>query len=100
MHYLLVYDVGPEFVERRGVFRNEHLALIQVAQAKGDLLLAGALADPVDQELFLFQGDGPAAASRFAASDPYVLHGLVRSWRVRPWVTVAGAPLSPARTSP
>ncbi len=98
MHYLLVYEVGPDYVERRGSFRNEHQALLQEAHARGDLLLAGALADPVDQELFLFQGDGPAAASRFAASDPYVLHGLVRTWRVRPWVTVVGAGPTPART--
>ena len=26
----------------------------------------------------------------FATTDPYVLNGLVKSWRVRPWTTVAG----------
>jgi len=39
-------------------------------------------------------------ASRFAEADPYVLHGLVLRWRVRPWTTVVGAeaasPVHPA----
>lgn len=91
MHFLLVYEVGPEYLERRAEFRNEHLALAWEAHAKGELLLGGALAEPVDTALLLFQGDSPAAAERFAAADPYVLHGLVRHWRVRPWITVAGA---------
>lgn len=91
MHFLLVYEVGPEYLERRAEFRNEHLALAWEAHARGELLLGGALAEPVDTALLLFQGDSPAAAERFAAVDPYVLHGLVRHWRVRPWITVAGA---------
>jgi hypothetical protein len=91
MHFLLVYEVGPEYLERRAEFRNEHLALSWEAHARGELLLGGALAEPVDTALLLFQGDSPAAAERFAAADPYVLHGLVRHWRVRPWITVAGA---------
>ena len=27
----------------------------------------------------------------FARNDPYVIHGLVRAWKVRPWTTVIGA---------
>ena len=27
MHYLLMYDVGRDYVERRAEFRNEHLKL-------------------------------------------------------------------------
>ncbi|HCZ32230.1 MAG TPA: hypothetical protein DHV93_01410 [Holophagaceae bacterium] len=91
MHFLLVYEVGPEYLERRAEFRNEHLALAWEAHARGELLLGGALAEPVDTALLLFQGDSPTAAERFAAADPYVLHGLVRHWRVRPWITVVGA---------
>ena len=30
------------------------------------------------------------ALERFAASDPYVLRGLVTSWSVRPWNVVVG----------
>lgn len=91
MHYLLMYEVGPEYMERRAEFRKEHLALAWEAHARGELVLAGALAEPVDSAIFLFQGDSSAAASRFAAADPYVLHGLVHHWRVRPWITVVGS---------
>ncbi|MCM2249969.1 MAG: YciI-like protein [Geothrix sp.] len=101
MHFLLVYEVGPEYLERRAEFRNEHLALAWEAHTRGELLLGGALAEPVDTALLLFQGDSPAAAERFAAADPYVLHGLVRHWRVRPWITVAGAQAAtPAHPGP
>ncbi|WP_243288304.1 MULTISPECIES: YciI-like protein [Geothrix] len=91
MHYLLIYEVGPEYVDRRGEFRKEHLALAWAAHERGELVLGGAVADPVDMSILLFQGDSPAAAQRFAAADPYVLHGLVHRWQVRPWITVVGA---------
>lgn len=90
MYYLLRYELGPGYVERREQYRQEHLALAREAHLRGDLMMGGTLADPVDEAVFLFQGDSAAAASRFAASDPYVLHGLVRHWQVRPWVTVVG----------
>jgi len=90
MHYLLIYELSPGYVERRESFRQEHLALAREAHLRGELMLGGTLADPVDGAIFLFHGDSPAPASRFAAADPYVLHGLVNHWQVRPWVTVVG----------
>lgn len=90
MHYLLMYDLAPDYLERRGAHRDAHLALAWEAQGRGELLLAGALAEPADGAVFLFQGDSPAAAESFAAADPYVRHGIVTRWRVRPWTTVVG----------
>lgn len=90
MHYLLMYETAPDYLERRPAFRAEHLALAWQAQARGELVLAGALAEPVDGAVFLFQGPSPAAAEAFAAADPYVRNGLVKSWRVRAWTTVVG----------
>ncbi len=90
MHYLLFYDVVSDYVERRAEFRTEHLSLAWQASARGELVLGGALADPVDEAVLLFQGDTPAVAEAFAAADPYVRYGLVRRWRVRPWTTVVG----------
>jgi uncharacterized protein YciI len=91
VHYLLFYDVVDDYVTRRTAFRADHLALAQSYADRGELVLGGALEDPVDAAVLLFRGDGPAAAERFAAEDPYVRHGIVRSWRVRPWRTVVGA---------
>ena len=91
MHYLLMYDVSDDYLERRGEFRDAHLTLAWRAHEHGDLVLGGALTDPSDMAILLFRGDSPAVAQAFAESDPYVLNGLVKRWRVRPWMTVAGA---------
>jgi hypothetical protein len=90
MHYLLFYDAAPDYLERRDAFRDEHLALAWKARVRGELLLAGALADPVDGALLLFQGSSPDVAEAFAEADPYVQNGLVKTWRVREWTTVVG----------
>jgi uncharacterized protein len=90
MHYLLFYDVVDDYVQRRAAFRDAHLALAWQAQARGELVLGGALADPVDGAVLVFSGDSPAVAEAFAAADPYVRNGLVTRWRVRTWTTVVG----------
>jgi uncharacterized protein YciI len=90
MHYLLLYDVVPDYVERRAPLRQEHLMYARAAVARGELLLGGALANPADGAVLLFRGDSPAAAEAFARADPYVTAGLVTRWRVREWTTVVG----------
>ncbi len=91
MHYLLIYDVTPEYLKRRAEYRKAHLELAWKAHDRGELLLGGALADPVDGAILLFSGAGPEAAEKFAREDPYVTQGLVARWKVRPWTTVVGA---------
>lgn len=90
MHYLLFYEIVPDYVERRQEFRAVHLDHAWQAQARGELVLAGALANPVDGTVLLFQGDSPAVAESFAEADPYVVNGLVSRWWVREWTTVVG----------
>jgi uncharacterized protein YciI len=88
MHFLLFYEAVDDYVERRGPFRAEHLSLIQKAHGRGELVMAGALADPPDGAVLVFR-DAQSAES-FAKSDPYVRNGLVKKWRVRAWNTVVG----------
>jgi len=90
VHYLLFYDVVPDYVQRRAALREAHLALGWAAQERGELVLGGAFEDPADGAALLFSGDSPAAAEAFAQADPYVLQGLVTRWRVLPWLTVVG----------
>jgi uncharacterized protein len=90
MHYLLFYEVVPDYAERRAAHRAVHLAHARDAHARGELVLAGALADPVDGAVLLFQGPTPEAAEAFARADPYVTNGLVTRWHVREWTTVVG----------
>ena len=86
----MLYDLAPDYLIRRDQFRDEHLPLASEASDRGELILAGALSDPVDGAVLLFEGESPEVAERFAAADPYVRHGLVTCWRVRLWTTVAG----------
>jgi uncharacterized protein YciI len=90
MHFLLIYRVTEDYLPRREQFRGDHLALALAAVERGELILGGALGEPADQALLLFQGESPEPARRFAESDPYVRNGLVSSWEVRPWLTVVG----------
>ncbi len=100
MHYLLFYEVTPEYIERRKEFRNEHLKLAWQACSAGELILGGALANPVDGAVLLFQGKTAAVAEKFVKADPYVRNGLVIRWYVREWTTVVGdrssSPVRPA----
>ena len=89
-HFLLFYDVAPDYLARRAEFREAHLAKAWAAHARGDLVLGGALADPVDGAMLLFAGESRRVAEDFAREDPYVLNGLVTRWRVRTWTTVVG----------
>lgn len=100
MHYLLCYDLAADYLERRSEFRDAHLQLAWEAQERGEIVVAGALAEPADMAVLMFEGDSPEVAERFARADPYVTHGLVTGYRVRQWNTVVGAaafnPVRPA----
>ncbi|MGQ0585632.1 MAG: YciI-like protein [Gammaproteobacteria bacterium] len=89
-HFLLIYDLAPDYLQRRAQFRDEHLALAWKAADGGELVLGGALEEPTEQTFLLFKGSRDAAL-RFAAADPYVKNGLVKAFKVRQWLTVAGA---------
>ena len=90
MHYLLMYDVVDNYVTARTAFRKVHLLHAQAAHQRGELILGGALASPVDGAVLIFKGDSPKVAVDFATNDPYVINGLVTRWRVREWTTVVG----------
>ena len=88
-YFVLIYDTVANFVERRQPHREAHLALVDAAHRDGSLVLAGAL-KPADGALLLFRTDDMAAVEAFARRDPYVINGLVTSWRVREWNVVVG----------
>ncbi len=90
MHYLLFYEVSDDYLARRAEFREAHLSAAWAANARGDLVLAGALSNPFDKAILLFKGESPRVAEDFANADPYVKNGLVKRWYVREWNTVVG----------
>jgi uncharacterized protein YciI len=89
-YYALFYDVVDDYVARRAQFREEHMKLALAAHRRGELILGGALGDPVEQALIIFRSSTPEAAENFARNDPYVMNGLVSRWQVRPWTVVIG----------
>jgi uncharacterized protein YciI len=89
-HFLLFYDAADDYAARRPDFRDAHLEKAWASHARGELMLGGALSDPVDGAVLLFKGDSSRVAEDFAKTDPYVVNGLVRRWKVREWLTVAG----------
>ena len=90
-YYALFYDqLVEDFVNRRAPFRDEHLRLARESFERGEIQLAGALADPADGALLVFRAESAAAAQQFAEHDPYVKNGLVQKWHVRRWSVVVG----------
>ncbi|WOH35932.1 YciI-like protein [Thalassotalea fonticola] len=95
MYFLLTYEVVPDYLERRVEFRDAHIKLALSAVNRGELRLGGALTEPNDGAVLLFEGNSPEVAENFAKHDPYVLNGLVKSWQVRSWSIVLGAGVAP-----
>lgn len=87
-YFVLEYVFVDDYLERRAPLREEHLGLARDAHQRGELLLAGALTDPVDRGLLVWTTSDRAVVERFAEADPYVREGLVVSWTVRPWTVV------------
>lgn len=89
-HFLLFYDYVADVLERRPQFRGAHLKHAWTAAERGELVVAGALVEPVDGAVLLFTGEDMKVAEDFARADPYVTGGLVERWHVREWTTVVG----------
>jgi hypothetical protein len=97
-YYLLEYVLVDDYLARRASLREEHLGLAQEAERRGDLVIAGALAEPPDRAVLVWRTDDRSVVERFAGDDPYVREGLVTSWTIRRWTVVIGD--EPARSSP
>lgn len=89
-YFAVYYTVADDFLARRGTFREEHLRLAREANARGELLLAGALSEPADGALLVFSCTDRSIAESFARQDPYVISGVVKKWEVRPWNVIIG----------
>lgn len=90
MHYVMFYEYSSGYLERRGEFRADHLRLAWASNARDELQLGGAFAEPADGALLIFKCDSTETPLQFAAADPYVKNGLVRRHWVRAWTTVVG----------
>jgi uncharacterized protein YciI len=90
MYFILRYEYVPNIVERREPFRAAHLSKLMELHERGEIVMAGAAGDPPDHAVIVFRVTDRSAVEAFARSDPYVLNGLVTTWRVDPWNVVVG----------
>jgi uncharacterized protein YciI len=78
-HHLLLYDYVEDMSERRGPYREAHLARIASERERGRIAMAGALGDPPHGAAIVFKGVERKAIEEFVLGDPYVGAGLVTS---------------------
>ena len=57
LHYILFYDYVDDAVTKRAPFRAAHLDYARKSYERGELILAGAFADPVDGAVLVFSGN-------------------------------------------
>ena len=91
-YFALMYELVDDYLTRRTAFRQQHLKMANDLKARGQIVLAGAFADPPDKALLVFHADDRSVAENFAKNDPYVINGLVKRWEVRAWSVVVGNP--------
>ncbi len=88
--YALIYHVVDDYAPVRAKYRDAHIKLARAAQKRGELILGGAFADPVDRALLIFHVKDRSVVEKFVKHDPYVINGLVTRWEIRPWTVVIG----------
>jgi uncharacterized protein len=88
-NFVLIYELVDDYATRRMGHRAQHLRLAAEYRRRGGFVMGGAIGDPPDRAILVFQGDR-SVAEGFAARDPYVRAGLVRRWEVQPWAVVPG----------
>ena len=87
-YFAVIFHTVDDYVSRRAQFREAHVAMVRDAHARGEIVLAGAFADPVDRALLIFKGPDRSVADRFVDADPYTKNGLVKKVEIREWTVV------------
>lgn len=82
MKYALFYESGDDVGARAPLHFPAHRARWSDFHSRGTLLMIGSFAD---QEGALGIFTTREAAEEFAREDPFVLNGVVRSWKIREW---------------
>ena len=85
--FLLKYDYIPDVLEKRGPYREEHIALANKFIEEGSCLSGGPVGD-VEMEVpkgALFVFNDAASAKKYAEADPYVANGIVTEYSIAQW---------------
>ncbi len=89
--FALSYEYDASYLEKRGPFTEGHTAHLKAAEARGEVVFAGAAMEgAVPFGFVVFKADDASPVEAFAKSDPYVMGGVTKAWKVRPWYGVIG----------
>jgi len=81
---VVLYTPVPDVMEKAPAHFPAHTAWAQEFAERGELLMYGTFADPAaDGSMGVLVSR--EAAERFVEGDPFVLEGVVASWRILEW---------------
>jgi uncharacterized protein YciI len=84
MKYVLFYETAPDGIAKVPPIFPAHKARLDAFHARGDLLQVGTFENPAKQgSMGLFATR--EAAEEFVREDPFVLNGVVASWKIWGW---------------
>lgn len=81
--YVLLYETAAEARAKVPEHFPAHRALWEKYRAAGTLLMIGPFTNPGEGAMGIFTTR--EAAEEFVANDPFVIHGLVATWRLLEW---------------
>lgn len=91
--FVILYNFGENFVDRRKPYRQPHLGHISSFEASGKIAAGGALEPSARMGIILFRGTRNEAV-KYVESDPYILAGVVERYTISEWSLVVGDALS------
>ncbi len=83
MKYVLFYESADDVLAKAPLHFEAHSARGQEFHKRGAMLMYGPFGDPREGAMAVFTTR--EAAEEFAEGDPFVLNGVVRSWKIREW---------------
>lgn len=81
---MLFYESADDVASKAPPYFADHWRRCEDFHARGLLLMVGTFGDP-QREGSMAVFATRAAAEDFATGDPFVVNGVVSSWRVRQW---------------
>jgi uncharacterized protein len=82
--YVLFYESAEDLASKAPVHFPAHRTRVNEFHGEGTLLMVGTFANPrQDGAMSIFTTR--EAAEEFAKGDPFVINGVVRSWKVLEW---------------
>jgi uncharacterized protein len=88
--YVVQYDYVADALEKRRPYREAHLSLIDKQVKLGHVVLAGAIDSPPTGGLLILRNLSSNEIEQLVQQDPYVIHGVVMKYTIKPYLAVAG----------